>query len=55
MLGWMMVFAFIAILAAVMNVVGSHVATSISMTFTTVVFGALFLACVLTAVVRGRA
>ena len=55
MLGWMMVFALIAILAAVANVVGSAATSSISMTLATVVFGALFLACLLTAFVRGRA
>jgi hypothetical protein len=55
MLGWMMVFALIAILAAVVNVAGGAATASISMTLATVVFGALFLACLLTAVARGRA
>jgi uncharacterized membrane protein YtjA (UPF0391 family) len=55
MLGWMMVFALIAILAAVVNAAGVAATASISMTLATVVFGALFLVCLLTAVARGRA
>jgi uncharacterized membrane protein YtjA (UPF0391 family) len=55
MLGWMMVFALIAILAAVVNVAGGAATASNSMTLAMVVFGALFLACLLTALARGRA
>jgi hypothetical protein len=44
MLGWMLVFALIAVLAAV-----------ISMKLATLVFGVLFFACLLTSVARGRA
>jgi uncharacterized membrane protein YtjA (UPF0391 family) len=55
MLGWMIVFAFIAILAAAINVIGSTTPASISMTLATVVFGALFFICLLTTVARGRA
>jgi hypothetical protein len=54
MLGWMIVFAIIAILAAVMNVVGGPTAQSMSMTLATVVFGVLFVACILTTFARGR-
>jgi hypothetical protein len=44
MLGWMLVFALIAVLAAV-----------ISMKLAALVFGVLFFACLLTSVARGRA
>jgi uncharacterized membrane protein YtjA (UPF0391 family) len=55
MLGWMLVFALIAILAAVMTVLADPAAASISMKLAIVVFGALFVACLLTSVARGRA
>lgn len=54
MLGWMIVFAFMTLWAAAMAF-ASPAAASISMTLTMVLFGALFLACLLTSVVRGRA
>jgi hypothetical protein len=55
MLGWMMVFGFMAVLAAVMTVVAGPSADIISSKVATVVFGVLFLACLLTRFVRGRA
>jgi hypothetical protein len=55
MLGWMMVFALMAILSAVINLVAGPAAEPISMKLATVVFGALFFACVITSVARGRA
>jgi uncharacterized membrane protein YtjA (UPF0391 family) len=55
MLGWMMVFALIALLAAVMNIVAGPAAASISTKVAMMVFGALFFACLLTSVARGHA
>lgn len=55
MLGWMIVFALMAIIAGVADAVDGHAAASVSMTLTMVVFGVLFLVCLLTSVVRGRA
>lgn len=55
MLGWMMVFAFIAILAAVLTVVAGPSAGLISTKVASFVFGALFLVCLITSVARGRA
>ena len=55
MLGWMMVFAFIAILAGTLSVTIGPPAGFISTKFAAIFFGALFLACLLTSVVRGRA
>jgi hypothetical protein len=55
MLGWMLVFALIAILAAVVNVIAGPATASISMKLAIAVFGALFVACLLTSVARGRA
>jgi uncharacterized membrane protein YtjA (UPF0391 family) len=55
MLGWMLVFALIAILAAVMTVVSGPAAGVIGAKLATLVFGVLFLVCVLTSFARGRA
>ena len=55
MLGWMIVFAFLAILAAVMTMVADPSAGIVSAKLATLVFGVLFLACLLTRFVRGRA
>jgi hypothetical protein len=55
MFGWMMIFAFLAILGAVMMAAAPAMA-SISFKMVTILFGALFLVSVLTQVVRrGRA
>lgn len=55
MLGWMIVFALIAILAGATSVIAGPATGLISTNFATVVFGVLFLACLLTSLVRGRA
>jgi len=54
MLGWMIVFALMALIAALCFTAGPA-AASASMKLATYVFGGLFLACVLTSVARGRA
>jgi len=54
MLGWMMVFALMTILSAVMNLVAGA-AEPTSMKLATMVFGALFFVCVITSLARGRA
>jgi hypothetical protein len=55
MLGWMMVFALMAILAAVTNLIAGPAAEPVSMKLATMIFGALFFVCVITSVARGRA
>ena len=55
MLGWMMLFAFIAILAGILSVTIGPPAGFLSTKFAAIVFGALFFACLLTSFVRGRA
>jgi len=55
MLGWMIVFALITVLGALMSLAGIVAPESVSMKLATVVFGVLFLACVLTRFVRDRA
>ena len=55
MLGWMIVFGFMAILAAVMTVVAGPSAGIISTKVAAFLFGVLFLACLLTSFARGRA
>jgi uncharacterized membrane protein YtjA (UPF0391 family) len=55
MLGWMMVFALIAILAGTLSVTAGPAAALISAKFATFIFGALFLVCLLTSIVRRRA
>jgi uncharacterized membrane protein YtjA (UPF0391 family) len=55
MLGWMMVFAFIAILAGTLTITAGPAAGLISTKFATLVFSALFLVCLLTSLIRGRA
>ena len=55
MLGWMMVFAFMAILAGTLTLAAGPAAGLVSTKLATLVFGALFLACLLTSLARGRA
>jgi hypothetical protein len=55
MLGWMMVFALMAIVAAVTDLMLGPAADSVSMKLATMIFGALFFVCVITSVARGRA
>lgn len=55
MLGWTMVFGLIAVLAWVMDVVAGPATAAVSTKLAMLVFGVLFLACLLTNVVRGRA
>lgn len=55
MLGWMIVFALMAILAAVMTVAADPAAGLVSAKLATLVFGLLFLVFVLTRFARGRA
>ncbi len=54
MFGWMMAFALLALTAAAGNLDAGLAAASISMKLTAAVFGLLFLACLLTSVVRRR-
>lgn len=54
MLGWMLVFALMTILATVMTVAAGPSAGFLSTKLAAFVFGALFLASLLTSVVRGR-
>ena len=55
MLGWMMVFAIMAILAGVLTMAADPGAGLISTKLATLVFVVLFFACLLTSVGRGRA
>jgi uncharacterized membrane protein YtjA (UPF0391 family) len=55
MLGWMIVFALMAIFGAVLTLAEDPSAGFISAKLVTLVFGVLFLACLLTSVVRRRA
>jgi uncharacterized membrane protein YtjA (UPF0391 family) len=55
MLGWMMVFALMAILAAALTLAADPAAGFISTKVATLVFGVLFVACLLTSFARGRA
>ena len=55
MVGWMIVFAFMAILAGIMTVAAGPSAGIISSKVATLVFGVLFLVCLLTSFARGRA
>lgn len=55
MLGWMITFALMAILAAVLAITADPSAGFISSKLATLVFGVLFLACLITSVARGRA
>ena len=55
MLGWIMVFAFLAILTGVLTVAAGPMAGFVSTKWAAFVFGALFLVCLLTSVARGRA
>jgi uncharacterized membrane protein YtjA (UPF0391 family) len=55
MLGWMMVFLFLAILAAVLTVAAGPSAGFISAKLAAFVFGVLFVVCLLTSVARSRA
>lgn len=54
MLGWTIVFALMAFLAGFMVILAGPAAAS-SMKLATLLFGSLFLACLFTTVVRGRA
>lgn len=55
MLGWMMIFAFLAVPGAIMTVAVDPATASTALKLATILFGALFLLCILTRVVRGRA
>ncbi|HEY3824054.1 MAG TPA: hypothetical protein VGL82_05820 [Bryobacteraceae bacterium] len=54
MLGWMIIFAFMTVLATVMTVVAGPSAGFISTKLAALLFGFLFLACVFTSLVRRR-
>jgi uncharacterized membrane protein YtjA (UPF0391 family) len=54
MLGWMMVFGIMAIMAAILTVAAGPVAGLVSTKIATYVFGLLFVVCLLTSVARGR-
>ena len=53
MLGWMILFAVMAVLAIAVSITGNSV--QISMWITSIVFACLFLVGLLTRAVRGRA
>jgi hypothetical protein len=55
MLGWMMIFALMALLAAIAVAVAGPGAASVSLKVATTIFSVLFCACVVTSVVRRRA
>jgi hypothetical protein len=55
MLGWMMIFALMALLAAIANVAAGPTAAGISLKVATAIFSVLFCACVVASVVRRRA
>ena len=55
MLGWMMVFALMAILNGIITIAAGPSAGIISTKLATLVFGVLFLVCLLTSFARGRA
>jgi hypothetical protein len=55
MIGWMMIFAFLAVPGAVMTFVVDPAGVSMSLRLASIVFGTLFLVSVLIRVVRGRA
>lgn len=55
MLGWMIVFALMSIFAAILMMAEDPAGGFISMKLATLVFGVLFLACLLTTVARRRA
>jgi hypothetical protein len=54
MLGWMMIFALMTILSTVMSVAAGPAAGFISTKLAALLFGSLFLACVLSSLVRRR-
>ena len=55
MLGWTILFASLAAPGAVMTLVADPAAVSISLKLATLLFGTLFLVCILTRIVRGHA
>lgn len=55
MFGWMLVFALITIVAAILTVTTGAAAGILAAKFATFVFGFLFLACVISSLARGRA
>jgi hypothetical protein len=54
MLGWMMVFALMALFTGVIDLVAGPAAGSLSLKLATAVFSGLFIACLLTSLARGR-
>jgi uncharacterized membrane protein YtjA (UPF0391 family) len=55
MLGWTIVFGLLAILAGVLTMAAGPATGLPSSGLATIIFGVLFLVCVLTSVARGRA
>lgn len=55
MLGWMLMFALITIVAAIMTVTAGAAAGIIAAKLATLVFGILFLVCVISSLARRRA
>jgi uncharacterized membrane protein YtjA (UPF0391 family) len=55
MIGWMMIFALMALLSAAVDAAAGPGAASISLKVATAIFSVLFCACVVTSVVRRRA
>jgi uncharacterized membrane protein YtjA (UPF0391 family) len=54
MLGWMIVFALLAIMTGVLTIAAGPAAGLLSTKFASVLFGALFVVCLLMSVGRGR-
>jgi len=55
MIGWMMIFAFLAVPGVIVSLAVDPATASVSLKLASVLFGTLFFICVLTRVVRGRA
>ncbi|HEX4273825.1 MAG TPA: hypothetical protein VHZ74_00650 [Bryobacteraceae bacterium] len=54
MLGWMIVFAFLAVITGVLTIAAGPTAGLLSTRLASMIFGALFLVCLLTSFARGR-
>jgi uncharacterized membrane protein YtjA (UPF0391 family) len=55
MLGWMILFAILALVAGILTIAAGPAAAMLSTRLATLLFSALFLICVVTSLVRGRA
>jgi hypothetical protein len=55
MIGWMMIFAFLAVPGVIVTFAVDPATASISLKLASILFGTLFFLCALPRVVRGRA